>query len=392
MGSINDDQEFPAGNSDRHSAPTEAGLEILKDRHSAPTEAGLEILKNSTRRLERARVATTAYNRQADETPAAGVLSQRISKKAQPAVGERLGRFHLTAELGRGFSSVVYKAHHAMLDIDVALKVLLDRNLDEKALACVYRESHLLATLNHPGIIRILDFDRIDDWHIVILEFVDGLSLRALSEQQGPMKPTLVIDVFVQAAEALRYAHTKGVVHNDIKPGNILLMKDGTVKVADLGMAKVVSQGHEIATSTQVCGTPAYISPEMVSQGLRAADHRSDIYSLGVSMFQCLSGLLPFNHSDPYQQMVAHVQEEAPPLIELVKCIDIGLATLVACMMSKRPEDRPQDYRQLIDDLKVIQESLESDEDSSHMEIFFDQPQEPAQSQGLLNRLFRRGK
>jgi len=210
------------------------------------------------------------------------------------------------------------------------------------------------------------------------------------------MKPSLVIDVFAQAASALQYAHSKGVVHNDIKPANILLMKEGTVKVADLGMAKVVSQGHDIANSTQVCGTPAYISPEMVSQGLRAADHRSDIYSLGVSMFQCISGQLPFNHTDPYQLMVAHVQEEAPPLTELVKCVDIGLATLVACMMSKRPEDRPQTYRQLLDDLKVIQESLESDDDSSHMEIFFDQtaraqPEQP-QGQGLLNRLFRRGK
>ena len=385
MGSVHDDHEFPAGSS---------------DRHSVPTEHALEVLKQSTRRLERARIATAAYQRLTDETPAAGVLNllHAKGKKEQLSVGERLGRFHLTSELGRGFSSVVYKAHHAMLDIDVALKVLLDRNLDEKSLACVYRESHLLATLNHPGIIRILDFDRIDDWHIVILEFVDGLSLRTLSEQQGPMKPTLVIDVFAQAAEALRYAHTKGVVHNDIKPANILLMKDGMVKVADLGMAKVVSQGHDLASSTQVCGTPAYISPEMVSQGLRAADHRSDMYSLGVSMFQCLSGQLPFTHTDPYQLMVAHVQEEAPPLTALIKHIDIGLATLVACMMSKRPEDRPQDYRQLLDDLKVIQESLENtDEDSTHLELFFDQPQQPAppgpvQNQGLLNRLFRRGK
>lgn len=390
MGTKGDEQEFPTG-----PFPTTPGDSL--DRHAAPTEAALEVLKASTRRQERARIATAAYNRLIDETPAAGVLMNQTSRKGQPGVGDRLGRFHLTAELGRGFSSVVYKAHHAMLDIDVALKVLLDRNLDEKSLACVYRESHLLATLNHPGIIRILDFDRIDDWHIVILEYVDGLSLRTLSEQQGPMKPSLVIDVFEQAAEALEYAHSKGVVHNDIKPANILLMKDGTVKVADLGMAKVVSQGHEIANSTQVCGTPAYISPEMVSQGLRAADHRSDIYSLGVSMFQCLSGQLPFNHTDPYKLMVAHVQEEAPPLTELVKSIDIGLATLVACMMAKRPEDRPQTYRQLLDDLKVIQESLESDDDSTHMEIFFDHsPRRPSQpqpeGQGLLNRLFRRGK
>jgi eukaryotic-like serine/threonine-protein kinase len=388
MSTKGEEQEFPTGRFP--TVPSDA-----PDRHAVPTEAALEVIKASTRRQERARIATAAYNRLIDETPAAGVLTAPPSRKDQPDVGDRLGRFHLTAELGRGFSSVVYKAHHAMLDIDVALKVLLDRNLDEKSLACVYRESHLLATLNHPGIIRILDFDRIEDWHIVILEYVDGLSLRTLSEQQGPMKPSLVIDVFEQAAEALEYAHSKGVVHNDIKPANILLMKDGTVKVADLGMAKVVSQGHEIANSSQVCGTPAYISPEMVSQGLRAADHRSDIYSLGVSMFQCLSGQLPFNHTDPYQLMVAHVQEEAPPLTDLVKCADIGLATLVACMMAKRPEDRPQTYRQLLDDLKVIQESLENDDDSTHMEIFFDhapRPQSQPEGQGLLNRLFRRGK
>lgn len=361
------------------------------DRHAAPTEAGLEVIKDSTRRLERARVATAAYTRMVEETPAAGVLQLHQPKEAALKPGMRLGRFHLTSELGSGFSSVVFKAHHAMLDIDVALKVLLDRNLDEKALTCVYRESHLLATLNHPGIIRILDFDRIDNWHIVILEYVDGLSLRTLAEQQGRMKQTLLIDIVRQAAEALRYAHGKGVVHNDIKPANILLTKEGSVKVADLGMAKVVSQGHEIAASTQVCGTPGYISPEMVSQGLRAADHRSDIYSLGVSMYQCLSGRLPFAYDDPYRMMVAHVQEEALPLTELDKTLDLGLATLVACMMSKRPEDRPQDYGQLIDDLKVIQESIEATSDDSHMELFFDPPKPGLEATpGLLQRLFRR--
>jgi len=119
MGSNHDDPEFPVGNSNRHDVPTEAALEVLKE---------------STRRLERARVATAAYNRLADETPAAGVLQVGATKPGQPTVGSRLGRFHLTSELGRGFSSVVYKAHHAMLDIDVALKVLLDRDLDEKSL------------------------------------------------------------------------------------------------------------------------------------------------------------------------------------------------------------------------------------------------------------------
>ncbi len=357
-----------------------------------PTEVALEVLKEGTRRMVRAKVATQAAKRVVDETPAANVLAPpRPPKDGAPGVGEHLGRFLLTDELGRGFSSVVYKAHHKMLDIDVALKVLLDRNLDEKSLECVYRESHLLALLNHPGIIRILDFDKIDNWHIVILEFVDGLALRTLSEQQGQMEATLVIDVILQAAQALRYAHQKGVIHNDIKPANILLMKDGAVKVADLGMAKVVSQGHDLAASTQVCGTPGYISPEMVSQGLRAADHRSDIYSLGVSMFQCLAGRLPFLQEDPYQLMVAHVQEEPPALIELLPKIDIGLATLVACMMSKRPEDRPQNYDQLIDDLKVIQESLEAGASDSHMELFFDQSQAPGdQPAGFLKRLFRR--
>lgn len=358
-------------------------------RHQPPTEVALDALREGTRRLQRARVATAAFARMA-ETPAAELHPVRHRNDGTPKAGDRLGRFHLVGELGRGFSSVVFKAHHAMLDIDVALKVLLDRKLDEKALASVFREAHLLATLNHPGIIRILDFDRIDDWHIVILEFVDGLSLRTLVEQEGKLAQTLVIDLVRQAAEALRYAHKKGVVHNDIKPANILLTTEGGVKVADLGMAKVVSQGHEIAASTQVCGTPAYISPEMVSHGLRAADHRSDIYSLGVSMFQCLAGRLPFTYEDPYQLMVAHVQEEAPALIEIDPQIDLGLATLVACMMSKRPEDRPQDYGQLIDDLTVIQESLEQVSEDSHLELIFEPRAASEPAPGILQRLFRR--
>ena len=366
----------------------------------SPTQSALHIIggvtKEGTRQVKRQQAVTQAFERMSGSSadrPAQKSADTHNSAVPQP--GQQFGRFTLTEELGRGFSSVVFRAHHTMLDIDVALKVLLDRNLDEEALKLVYREAHILATLNHPGIIRILDFDRFSDYHVVILEMVDGLNLRTMVEQEGHLKQSLVIDIVRQAASALRYAHTRGVIHNDIKPANILLTKEGGVKVADLGMAKVVSQGHD-ASSAQVCGTPAYISPEMVTNGLRAADHRSDIYSLGVSMYQCLTGSLPFQHAEPYQLLMKHVNEEAPALTQVDRSIDLGLATLVACMMSKRPEDRPQTYDQLLDDLTVLQESIAAhDDDDSHMELIFEKPAvaEPEMTPeraSLLQRLFRR--
>jgi serine/threonine protein kinase len=366
----------------------------------SPTQSALRIIdslaKEGARQNKRVQAVTQAFERMSGSS--AGRPAQKAPDSRQGAVpqpGQKFGRFTLTEELGRGYSSVVFRAHHTMLDIDVALKVLLDRNLDEESLKLVYREAHILATLNHPGIIRILDFDRFSDYHVVILEMVDGLNLRTMVEQQGRLKQSLVIDIVRQAASALRYAHTRGVIHNDIKPANILLTKEGGVKVADLGMAKVVSQGHD-ASSAQVCGTPAYISPEMVTNGLRAADHRSDIYSLGVSMYQCLTGTLPFKDSDSYQLLMKHVHEEAPALTEIDRTIDLGLATLVACMMSKRPEDRPQTYDQLLDDLTVLQESVDAqDDDDSHMELIFTKPDiaEVASNSGrtsFLQKLWRR--
>jgi len=370
-------------------------------------------------RVERALDEKTRSHRSLDPNLPPATVMPPLPDHPRPKLGDRFGRFTLTEELGRGFSSTVFRAHHEMLRIDVALKILLDRQMDKKALDYVYREAHLLATLNHPNVIRILDFDQLNGYHLIVLEFIDGMSLGDMVRQDGRIPPIDLMDIIKQTVTALAYAHKRGVVHNDIKPANIMLTREGDVKVADLGMARVAqhSQTGAAAAGTPlgtpigtpgsgghpvVCGTPAYISPEMITGGLAAADHRSDIYSLGVSMYQCLTGRLPFTAepgAGPYALLMQHVKSEPPDILESMPELEPGLGILIRCMMAKNPADRPQSYDELLADLSVLQEAMESaGSTASSVAIVFDPPtttssgrlppQNPEQSRSWIKRWF----
>lgn len=359
------------------------------DRHPPQAETRREQRKEQ---VARAIDVKTRSHRSLDPNLPPATVQPPVPAGAGPKLGDRFGRFTLTEELGRGFSSTVFRAHHEMLRIDVALKILLDTQMDAKALEYVFREAHLLATLNHPNIIRILDFDKLNGYHLIVLEFIDGMSLSDMIRQEGRIPPLDLMDVVKQTVTALSYAHKRGVVHNDIKPANIMLTREGDVKVADLGMARVAhrqpsapapgSGGHPT-----VCGTPAYISPEMITGGLAAADHRSDIYSLGVSMYQCLTGRLPFTAdpgAGPYALLLHHVKTEPPDILEALPDLEPGLGILIRCMMAKNPADRPQSYDELLADISVLQEAMESAGSSaSSVALVFDPPP-PSASSGQL--------
>lgn len=332
------------------------------DPRLRPAEETLPFEATPAGGAARQRLAATV-SRSLSQTPSRPVpvqAAQPARSGGGPRSGMRLGRFTLTETLGEGYSAIVFRAHHEMLDIDVALKVLLNRDMGERERRCVYREANLLARLNHPNIIRLLDFDILDGYHVLILEYVDGTSLRSLIDQQEDVDQALLVTMMRQVAVALGYAHGRGVIHNDIKPANILLTREGDVRVADLGMARVLRGGStEISGGhSMVAGTPAYVSPEMVQRGLAAADHRSDIYSLGVTMYQCLAGRLPFTQPALLELLAAHVGQRPTPLAEVRPAVDESLSTLVDCMMAKNPAERPQSYEELNADLGVIAEAL----------------------------------
>lgn len=324
------------------------------------------------------------------------------SEPALPVVGEKIGKYNLISELGRGFSSVVFRAHHRMLGIDVALKVLLRKDQDAELLSQSYREANLLAQLNHPNITRVLDFDEHGDWYFLVLEYVDGSDVRDLIARTGKVDQATLVGIIQQTCEGLKYAHQLGVIHCDIKPANLLLTADGKVKVADLGLAKISGQGQGQVKSkyksdaNAAGGTPLYIAPEMVTGGFNAADHRSDIYSLGVTMFHALAGVPPFMHENPYEVVRMHVQDPAPSLMTHCIGLDSSLVALVTCMLAKDPLERPQSYDEILADLKIIAESIQNEqsEEDSSVQLFFRPdgtiaPKETS-SNSFWNRLFKK--
>lgn len=208
--------------------------------------------------------------------------------------------------LGRGGMGVVYKARQKKLDRFVALKILPAPTAKQTGFAVRFsREARALAKLNHPGIVTIYDQGQAGDLCYLMMEFVEGPSLRGIIQAKS-LKSGEALKVVVQICEALQYAHEEGIVHRDIKPGNILIDKRGRVKIADFGLAKLLHQGVEhyaLTASQQVMGTPHYMAPEQFEHPLDV-DHRADIYSLGVVFYEMLTGDLPLGRFPPPSKKV----------------------------------------------------------------------------------------
>ena len=210
--------------------------------------------------------------------------------------------------LGQGGMGVVYKARQRHLNRLVAVKILPPSIGDEPAFAERFmREAQALAQLNHPNIVQVYDFGRTDEFFYFIMEFVDGVNLRALI-RDGKLDPERALKIVPQICDALQFAHDEGIVHRDIKPENILIDKKGRVKIADFGLAKLLGRAAEDLSLTgtgQLMGTLGYMAPEQLQEA-HAVDHRADIYSLGVVFYEMLTGKLPIGRFDPPSKR-AHV-------------------------------------------------------------------------------------
>jgi len=240
--------------------------------------------------------------------------------------------------IGQGGMGSVFRAVQKNLQRPVAIKILSqefarDPELGERFL----REARALATLNHPGILTVHDYGERDGTFFLITEFVDGVNLRQLMEL-GELSPAEALRIAPQMCTALQFAHERGVVHRDIKPENILIDTDGQVKIADFGLAKVSRTGDEVALTrnTAVLGTPHYMAPEQW-QGARAVDHRADIYSLGVVIYEMLTGNLPLGNFDPPSQRGG---------------VPRGLDAVVRRALAQQPENRYQHVREVQSDVE----------------------------------------
>ena len=261
--------------------------------------------------------------------------------------GEKLGGYLIEARIASGGMGTVYRAHKEILDKTVALKVLHPEFAPRKDyLARFMREARVASDLDHPGIVKVLDAGEDGGLYYIAMEFVEGIDLRTFVSENGPLSPRTALRMARQVAEALDYAHGRGLVHRDVKPANLLMARNGRIKLADFGLARLVKEDHEVTVSGQVVGTPAFMSPEQCRD--RAVDGRSDLYSLGASLYYLLSGKLPFSGKRQAQVLHDIVHGSPPPLRSVASDVPDKVASLVHKLLSKHPSARFQNGRDLI--------------------------------------------
>jgi serine/threonine-protein kinase len=267
-----------------------------------------------------------------------------------------LGRYQLEKELGKGSMGKVYRGRDPQLGRTVAIKTLaLDHEFDATALVDVrerfFREAETAGRLQHPNIVTIYDAGETNGLAFIVMELLSGSDLTAHCKEGQLLPVPTALHIAAQVARALAYAHQHQVVHRDIKPANIMFdAQSGTVKVMDFGIARITDTSK--TRTGLVLGTPSFMSPEQLSG--KKVDGRSDLYSLGVTLFQLLTGTLPFRGANMAELMKKITTEEAPDIRTLRPELPEGLANLIALALTKRPELRYQSGSEMAQDLTAL--------------------------------------
>lgn len=273
---------------------------------------------------------------------------------------DSIGKYRLIQKIGRGAMAEVYKAHHPTLDRYVAIKIL-HSFLSEKTdiLNRFQREAKHIASLSHPNIVQVYDFDTFGVLYYMVMEYIDGSTLKNLikdNQTEGKLLPfEESVRIITDVAKALAYAHSRDVVHRDIKPANIMLDKSNRVVLTDFGLAKITS-GPQFTTTGALVGTPAYMSPE---QGIgQPGDFRSDLYSLGSVFYQMVTGRFPFIAETPIATVFKHINAPLPWPRTINPDIPENLESILVKLLEKNPADRYQTADELVDDLVSLGENL----------------------------------
>lgn len=268
-------------------------------------------------------------------------------------IGKKLdGRYEITELIGIGGMADVYKAQDVMENRPVAVKILKPEYSDDEEFLRRFRnESKAIAVLSHPNIVKIFDVGFTDEIQFIVMEYIDGITLKEFIEQQGVLKWKDALHFMTQILRALQHAHDKGIVHRDIKPQNIMLFTDGTIKVMDFGIARF-SRIDGKTLSDKAIGSVHYISPEQ-AQG-EMTDERSDIYSVGVMLYEMLTGRKPFDGDTAVNVALKHMQENAIPPREIMPAIPEALEEIVIHAMEKQPAQRYQSAAEMIRDIDTF--------------------------------------
>ncbi len=270
----------------------------------------------------------------------------------EPVVDQTIysNRYQVTHLIARGGMAMVYRAHDLLLNRFVALKILYpELSVDRTFVERFRREAQAAANLSHPNIVPIFDWGEENGTYFIVMELIEGTSLAELLRNSRTLSPAKSAQVCAQVASALGYAHRQGVVHRDVKPGNILLTDDQQVKVTDFGIAQAMSTEDNLTMAGSVMGTATYFSPEQAEGAL--VDGRSDVYSLGVVLYELLAGRPPFMGESPVAVASKHVREVAPLPSQFNPALPTDLEAVTMHALAKNPNDRYQTADELRSDL-----------------------------------------
>jgi serine/threonine protein kinase len=283
-----------------------------------------------------------------------GLLSKFQAKQLRAGRYRRFevaGKYRLLELLGVGGMGAVYLCEHTLMRRLVAVKVLpADKLKDPSTLERFHREARAVAALDDPNIVRAYDIDKYEGLHFLVMEYVDGASLQELVARHGPLDPLRAAHYVAQSALGLQHAHELGMVHRDIKPGNLLLDRTGTVKILDMGLARFFGQTNDNVTERydpdSVLGTADYLAPEQALSNV--VDIRADLYALGGSLYFLLTGSSPFPKGTVAEKLVAHQTKEPTPVTAFRKDVPAELLAVLAKLMKKDPAERYQTPTELV--------------------------------------------
>jgi len=261
------------------------------------------------------------------------------------------GRYLVESELGRGGMATVFRGTDTVLGRPVAVKVLSPQYAgDANFVARFRREAQSAARLNHPNLVSVYDTGTDDGVHFIVMEYVDAKTLADYLAGGGRIMPERAIEIAQAVCDALSMAHAHGIIHRDIKPANIMITSKGDVKVTDFGIARVISGADTLAQTAAVLGTASYLSPEQAQS--QSVDQRSDIYSLGVVLYEMVTGRPPFSGDSPVMVASKHVLEQPTPPSKLNSDVSPALEAVIMKAMSKNPDNRYQDAEEMRADLE----------------------------------------
>jgi serine/threonine protein kinase len=254
-------------------------------------------------------------------------------------IGQRLGQYEIIAKLGAGGMATVYRARQASVDRDVAIKVIrTDLMEDENFVARFRNEARLIASLQHLHILKVFDYGNQDNILYLVMELLEGGSLSRLLRQSGGLPLKLAMRMLDQISAALDYAHGRGIIHRDLKPDNVLLDQQQNAFLTDFGIAKMLGDTSNRTRTGMVMGTPAYMAPELWNG--QTADARTDVYALGVMLYEMLAGVSPFRAETPYQIMHRHIYEAPPSLRSQGIALPVAVDSVISKALAKNPNER----------------------------------------------------